>query len=360
MQNLNAVSIDEVTNDILVGGALNTILVEGHMGTGKSSILKVLAEKLPNHTPCYFDATTKDIGDLMIPKFKDLDGQDYVTYATNEELGIHTGKPIICMVDEFGKANPSVRNGLLCFLQERKMGGKTLHPDSIVFATTNLGAEGVGDILMPHQCNRLTIKTMRKPDAQEWIEWALNNEVDHSLLSWVRETPQCMQSFEEVNDPQENPYIFHPREIRRSFVTPRSLVSASNWLKLRHLVSENSLQSSIAGCIGARAGADMMAYVRLADQMPKLDDIKKNPLTAPVPRSPAAVCMVVYRSLSTLTHDWVNAWVDYVERLEPEAQAMFANAARATKYNKRDIVLSNKKFGTWARNNAHLFTADQV
>ncbi len=360
MIQFNTVSIEEVANDIAVCGAENTVLVQGHMGTGKSSILKILAERFPDHNPCYFDATTKDIGDLMIPKFKDMDGNDYVTYATNEELGIHTGKPIILMVDEFGKANRSVQNGLLCLLQERRMGSKVLHPDSILFATTNLGGEGVGDLLPAHARNRITIKTMRKPDADEWIEWALNNEVDSSLLSWVNETPQIFQSYDEVSDPQENPYIFHPREQRESFVTPRSLVSASNWLKKRHLVTENSLQSSIAGCIGARGAADMMAYVRLADQMPKIEDIKKDPMNALVPKSSAAVCMVVYRTLSMITHDWVGSWVDYMKRLDPEAQAMFANATCADKYKRKDVVLSNAKMQKWAIDNNHYFTADQA
>ena len=67
-----------------------SVIVEGEMGIGKSSILKELGRKLPEHIPIYFDCTTKaDAGDVMMPKFKDLDGQDYVSFATNEELGMH-------------------------------------------------------------------------------------------------------------------------------------------------------------------------------------------------------------------------------------------------------------------------------
>ena len=65
------------------------------MGTGKSSILKLLAKELPTHTPCYFDCTTKDLGDITIPKLNVLEGEDYVTYAVNEELGMHFNKPIM-------------------------------------------------------------------------------------------------------------------------------------------------------------------------------------------------------------------------------------------------------------------------
>ena len=140
-----SLSIDETVNAIETAGEMRTILVQGHMGTGKSSILSNLAKELTTHTPCYFDCTTKDLGDITIPKLNMLDGSDYVAFATNEELGVHLNKPIILMIDEYGKANPSVKNAMLRLMLERKIGGYTLHKDSIVFATTNLGAQGVGD-----------------------------------------------------------------------------------------------------------------------------------------------------------------------------------------------------------------------
>jgi MoxR-like ATPase len=71
---------------------------------------------------------------------------------------VHTmTSQIILMIDEFGKSNPAVKLALLRMMLERKIGSYTLHPESIVFATTNLGGEGVGDLLPAHACNRLTV-----------------------------------------------------------------------------------------------------------------------------------------------------------------------------------------------------------
>ena len=138
------------------------------MGTGKSSLLTTLAAARPDHVPCYFDCTTKDLGDITIPNIAKLDdGTGYVTYLTNEELGAHNDKPIILMIDEFGKANPAVKNALLRLILERKIGSYTLHPDSIIFATTNLGSEGVGDLLPAHARNRITVVETKKPTAME-------------------------------------------------------------------------------------------------------------------------------------------------------------------------------------------------
>lgn len=53
----------------------------------------------------------------------------------------------------------------------------------------------------------------RKPSNTDWIEWGVTNAArcDHSFLGWVRDNPQLFQSFEDVQSPDENPYIYHPR-----------------------------------------------------------------------------------------------------------------------------------------------------
>jgi hypothetical protein len=355
-----ALSLDQIEDAIVAAGHKRTVLVQGHMGTGKSSLLKALAKRLPDHTPCYFDCTTKDLGDITIPQLQTIDEQGFVRYVTNEELGLHLGKPVILMIDEFGKANPAVKNALLRLMLERKMGSYTLH--GVVFATTNLGAEGVGDLLPPHARNRMTVVTSRKPSNLEWIEWGIANGVDHSLLGWCKDNPQLFQSFEEIANPFDgqgnptNPYVYHPAVPMTAFVTPRSLEAASDWLKLRGSLDDTTLTSVLMGTIGERGAMDLMAYVKLADEMPKLEDIKTNPMNARVPDSAAAVCMIVYRTLAIIERDWLDAWMTYVLRLDKEAQAMFANGVAAPKYPKK-WVMANKKFTDWSLKNNYLFTA---
>jgi hypothetical protein len=356
---LYALSIDQVVNAILVGGSKRTVLVQGHMGTGKSSILKILAKKLPDHAPCYFDCTTKDLGDISLPNLKTLDAGDFVSFVPNEELGLHLGRPVIIMIDELGKANPAVKNALLRLMLEHKLGNHTLPEGSIVFATTNLGAEGVGDLLPPHARNRITVVSMRKPTNIEHIEYGINNGFDPTLLAWEKDNPQLFATFETIKDPEENPYIYHPRAQRAAFVTPRSLEAASDWLKQRENFDDQTLTSLLIGTIGDRGAMDLMAFVHLADQMPSLDSIKNSPTTARVPDSAGAVCMVVYRALSTLERNWIDPWMDYLVRLDKEAQGLFANGVRNPKYSKQSMVMTNKKFTDWALQNNYMFTADK-
>ena len=358
-QQMYALNLEQSAQLIEAIGHMRTVLMQGDIGTGKSSTLGELSARKPTHHGVYFDCTTKDLGDMMIPSLQSIDADGCVRMIPNEELGVHLKQPVILMIDEFGKANPSVKNAMLRLMLERKIGSYSLHPDSIVFATTNKGSEGVGDMLPPHARNRMTVIQVRKTDHMDWIEWGINNGIDATLLGWVKDNPQLMASFEDVKDPDENPYIFHPQQQRAAFVTPRSLHAASDILKQREAFDDQTLPAALMGTIGDRGAMDLMSFVKLADQLPSLQSVKDDPKNAKVPDSAAAICMVVYRTLAALEKDWLNAWMDYLPRLDTEAQALFANGVRAPKYSKQAMVMQNKKFTEWAMKNSHLYSADK-
>ena len=112
------------------------------MGNGKSSMLTTLAEQLPTHRPIYFDGTTKDLGDIMIPSMQSIETDGCVRMIPHEELGLHIEGPIILMLDEYGKANPAVKNAMLRLMLERKVGSYSLHPDSISVCHDEQGQRG--------------------------------------------------------------------------------------------------------------------------------------------------------------------------------------------------------------------------
>jgi len=321
----------------------------------------MLAKALPDHLPCYVDCTTKDLGDIMMPKFKANGEQDYVSFIPNEEFGLHIkDKPIIMMLDEFGKANRSVKMALTRLTLERQLGSHTLHKDSIIFATTNKGSEGVGDMLEPHQRDRVIIVNVRKTMNTEWLPWGINNGIHPSVLGWAKDTPQLFHSFEDVKNPDDNPYIFHPNQQRTSFVTPRSLHMASDLVHKRDTLGDNILTSALIGTIGDRGALDLMAYVKLIGQLPSRDEIKNNPKTAKIPSSVSAKVMVVFRSLGSMSKDFVTPFMEYLVRLDAEAQAMFVNGVRAKNYQHQSMVMVNAKFTEWAMKNQHLYQADKV
>ena len=70
--------------------------------------------------------------------------------------------------------------------------------------------------------------------------------------------------------------------------------------------------------------------------------------------------MCVCRTWDVSEKEWINNWMDYLVRLDREAQGMFANGVRAPKYSKQAMVMTNRKFTEWAVANNYMFHGDKV
>jgi hypothetical protein len=358
-QNLFALSINQTLN-LILSNPEDTVLVQGEMGSAKSALLPMLGERLPGHKQIYLDCNNMGVEDTFIPNFNMIDSQGVVSMVPNEQLGLHLNQPIILMIDEYGKGNEGLKNMLTRIMNEHEAHGYKLHPDSYVFGTTNLGVEGLGDLIKAHQRNRVTVVSMRKATPDEFITYGVNVGLNPSVLGWVREFPNCLESSVGNENPEENPYTYHPRSTRKAFVTQRSLSRAARWVDRADMLDEQTLTAALIGTIGERAALDMAAFIQLAAELPKLMSIKDDPADAKVPTNSSAVCMVVFRLLGALERDWVEQCIEYVERLPKEAQFLFFNTAREKEYKHRDSVMRSARFGRWAVKNNAAFTADKV
>jgi hypothetical protein len=206
----------------------------------------------------------------------------------------------------------------------------------------------------------MVVLTVKKWNAEQWIGWGINNGIDHNVLLFAKEHPEIFHSFTETPDPESNEYIFHPKVQRAAFITPRSLENASHIVKVRDRLGKSATTASLIGCLGDRGGLDLSAQLSLADQLTPLDEIKNNPNTATVPTNAAAICMIIYRTLSNIDRSWIDAWMDYFNRLPDEAQGMFVNGVYAEKFDekKRAMICSNRKFTDFTMANPHLHAAD--
>jgi hypothetical protein len=319
-----------------------TVLVQGDMGSGKTALLKEIAKK-KNMRGVYFDCTTKDLGDLYIPRFKDVEGGDYVSFVPNEEFGMHFNQPVVLMLDELGK-NRSILNGLLRVMQEHSVGSRPLPVGSIVFATTNLGQENVGDV------------RMRKPSFDEWLNWAVPAGVEPALIVGVREFPDMLSSFTDVENPQDNAYIYDPRDTARTaFVTPRSLEKASDVLKHREVLGDETVLMGMIGLIGPKAAHDIMTMVTLGDTLPKYVEIVATPDKIKVPNGVGAQIMSALTCMQRVEAEEFTAVFTYIKRLPMEIQALFANQLMKSS-SKAIWVSRNAAFTEFARKNFNLFT----
>ena len=347
-------NISQCADLIATVGADITVLVQGDMGSGKTTLLKAISQRMKMRG-VYFDCTTKDLGDLYLPRIKDTETGDCVSFVPNEEFGVHYGEPVILMLDELGK-NRGILNGLLRVMQERSVGSRPLAEGSIVFATTNLGAENVGDMLPPHARNRIMVVRMKKPSYDEWMNWASQNGIEPALIAAVHEFPAMLESFTDVDNPQDNPYIYDPRDASRTaFVTPRSLEKASKVLARRDVLGGDIVRNAMMGLLGAKAALDIMTIVDLGDTLPKYDVIVAKPTTVKVPDSVGARIISALTCMQRVEQQDFAAVFSYVQRLPMETQALFCNQLIKNS-SKAAWVARQSSFTEFTRKNYQLFT----
>lgn len=356
IQMQNAASLLEAENLIATCGADVTIMLVGGMGIGKTSLLWRLAERFKaTHDPVYVDMTTKDLADLSgVPYIEERGGIKVTHFAPNSELKFGNNRPVIVMLDEFGKAMRAVQNTALRLMLEHKMGEHELPPGSIVFGTTNKTGEGLGDTIQPHARNRISFVPVRSPDSEEWCEWAVGNEVEPEVIAWVNQNPQCLASFDDGGQ-EDNHYIYHPNKPVTAFVTPRSLVKAGMIIKHRGTLGSNATVVGMAGCVGESAARDMMAYAALADKLPTWESIVRSPETAKLPTAgDAAACFItIYSALARVEKDTFDQWMIYCQRMEKEFQGVFC--CNIVKSSRRAVAMASRSFVLWATENHWLF-----
>ena len=318
------VTLNQAATLIRTIGGTNTILLQGQPGVGKSAILGMLAREMPDYLPCYVDVANLDLGDLGMPV---IDREAMTTsYAPNVRFGIGKGqnKPVLLMLDELGKASRPVLNMLLPVILEHRLGDVKLPTGSIVFGTTNLATDGVGDNIPAHAFNRMTVMDVSNPAVDDWLGWAANNNVAPEVMAFARDYPQVFERYDLIDAKENNPYIFNPLQGNtKAFCSPRSLEKASNIVKQRDVLGD-SLLAALCGTVGEAGARDLEANVMLADSMPRFAAILADPVKCKLPDGAGAYFLMAFSLAARASVDNLDAIMKYINRFESfEASTLF-------------------------------------
>lgn len=327
-------SLNQVASFIKTSGQQLPIIVEGTPGIGKSAILKMLTEDNDNLLPGYIDCANLDLGDLGIPMI-DKDTRE-MQFALNARFRINeakrTGKRLVIMLDELGKASKGVINMLLPLFYEHRIGDVELPKGSVVFATSNLRSDGLGDNIPPHGRNRGTTVLCRGPRVEDYLAWSANNGVNEFIQAFVRQEPRCLAIYAEDPDSKSNPYIYNPKNQNTMFFTsPRSLTHAGLILDMQGSVPREVTMAALEGTIGSAAAKDLMQFITTADKMPEYHEVLADPKGCRVPTGVAMFIMALRLATRCELAD-LDKVLTYIDRWShAEGRSLFATNLLARK-----------------------------
>jgi len=253
-----------VKGTIKIGGNL---MCFGQRGTGKTEIMKS-AIAASGCQEAYVNLSVMervDLGgypDLMSSK-QDRKFVEYLLPAFFAPL-FDAEKPVVLLLDELDKADPSLWAPLLELTQFRSINGRPLTNLKAVLTTGNLISEGGSRPSLP-LLDRAE-KFLVEPDATSWLNWAGEvGGIHPSITSYIQDHPNDL--FGNV-DPEE----------RYADASPRSWTRASNILFQGEAHGWNSelLNAKVSACVGKEIGIKYAHYYEHYQQLlPLVDAIFK-------------------------------------------------------------------------------------
>ena len=340
--------INECATTIMAIGDELTPIIVSEPGVGKSSILKMLEEKHGDaYDYIYVDCPVKDMMDVAasIPNHNTRSLEYYVSSLF--KLG--NGKKKVIMLDEFMKAPKLLQIIFTRMILERSVGDEPLPEGSIVFATSNNASDGVGDSMLAHVGNRVTVLKMSKPTADQWNVWASANNVARPIRAWAAMNPRAFYSYTDGGQ-DDNPFIFKPSGTAQQFVSPRSLAKASPIVQNKDALGEHLMMAMLAGTIGEAAAKSMAAFIALENKLISFKDVIKAPTTVAVPDDVSAQVMMMFEAVDCVeTQDDLSKYMQFINRIKSsEVQSIFFTMMMR---GKPRVARYNQEIMKWASEN---------
>ena len=341
-----------------------TPIIVSEPGVGKTSVLKLIAEKngdkwrkpkdvfaSDKYDYIYVDCPAKDHMDIAatIPNHATKALEQYVGSLFN----MGSNKPKIIMLDEAFKVPKSMGVLFTRLMLERMVGDVALPMGSMVFGTSNNGSDGVGDFVQAHQGNRICLVRMEKPDARRWNIWAGENGVSVTLRSFVAMNPRCLNSYMDGGQ-ENNEFIFNPTKAGQgvSFVSPRSLYKANRIVTNREVLGSQVADVLLAGTIGLAAAKALSVFMEMESQVIKTKDVIANPEGVPMPNDMAALCMMMFNAVDDLqTQDELSQYMKFIKRMnQSELQSVFFTMLMGNKRTTK-LAANNDDVKAWTKDN---------
>ena len=188
--------------------SLHPILLRGRHGIGKSSVIYQIAEA-EGLEVVERRASQMTEGDLLgMPSatpFK-VNGQLASKFIPFGWFIKACTEGVILFLDEVDRATPEVRQAIFELCDSRKLAGHKLHPETVIFAAVNGGANGSQyqvAVMDPAELDRYTTFDI-EPTTEDWLDWA-KAEIHPVVWDFINHNRSHLEHIGEFNDGEVYP-----------------------------------------------------------------------------------------------------------------------------------------------------------
>ena len=171
----------------------------------------------------------------------------------------------ILFLDELNSAAPATQAAAYQLVLNRRVGTYILPTGVSIVAAGNRETDKGVTYRMPAPLANRFLHLEVKVSFDDWQEWAIKNKIHEQVVGYVGYQKKDL-------------YDFDPRSSSRSFATPRS------WSFVSDLLEDNDLQEAtltdlVSGAIGEGLAVKFMAHRKIANQLPRAEDVLSGKVT---------------------------------------------------------------------------------
>jgi len=247
-----------------------TPLLLGPAGIGKTAVVRQFAEQHGYELQTIHGShyTPMDLLGIGVP---DKDATKFLRPELFRSLweAHESGHKTILFIDEITHMTPSMLALAMQLTLERKVATHELPPDTWVIAAGNR-REDKGPLFNMNAIltNRMAVFEMMPPTVDDWASWAVTAGIDPVILGYLKVNPKALHDFDPSRD--INP-------------TPRQWEQAGKVIGVEDGALRQMLLSSLVG----PAALELEAFIRIAQDLPRMRDIANDPEHTPFPDASA-------------------------------------------------------------------------
>ena len=215
----------------------------------------------------------------------------------------------LIFIDELASAKSLVQTSAQMLILERKVGNKKLHPAVQIVCAGNRVQDNANAIKLSTALKSRLVTFNLEVDPQEWITWAIKNDIDERIIAFIAFNPK-------------NLIIFDPEDTEdSSFPAPRTWHFCSKLIK--DIPDLNDVGFLIQGTLGTKIVPEFQVFAKFFLSLPKIEDIIKDPLNTKIPHRKEQQYAIIIAMTTKTDKNNIDDLLDYVSRFEPEFQIIF-------------------------------------
>ena len=218
----------------------------------------------------------------------------------------------LVFLDEFSSAPLAVQAAAYKLVLDRQVGIHDLHPDVHIVCAGNKETDGAIVNRMGTAMQSRLVHLELETDLKSWVEWALNNGIDHRVISYVQSRPDELHKF----DPDHND---------KTFACPRTWEFASKLIK--DATPDKMLMEILIGTLSAGVGRQFFSHLTYCSKLHTIEDIIRDPENIPIKDEPALHYAMSHMVAAYLDEKNSIPVMKYIERLPLEFGTISVRAA---------------------------------